>query len=106
MKPQILEILTRIPYWRITSYGHVAQLLDQHFGIKTSGRMVGKVLSSMTAEEQIRYPWRRVINKQGYLPTMKLGERGLRHKMLIEKEGIEIINDIVDMKIYGRKYER
>jgi hypothetical protein len=32
---------------------------------------------------------------------MKLGERGLRHKMLLEKEHIPVINDLVDMKEFG-----
>lgn len=101
MKAEIMEIMTWIPYGRVTTYGHVAELLDIHYGMKTSGRMVGKILSGMTPEEQIRYPWRRVINMQWYLPTMKLGERGLRHKILLEKEHIPVINDLVDMKEFG-----
>lgn len=64
MKNEILEITTRIPYGRICSYGYVAELLDTEFGIHTSGRMVGKVLSGMNTEEQLLYPWRRVLNKQ------------------------------------------
>ncbi len=103
MKTEILEILTWIPFGRVTSYGHVAELLDIHFGIKTSGWMVWKILSSMNAEEQLRYPWRRVINKEWYVSSMKLWERWLRHKILLEKEKISIINDVVDMKKFGRK---
>lgn len=103
MKAEIMEIMTHIPYGRVTTYWHVAELLDKQYGIKTSWRMVGKLLSGMSAEEQIRYPWRRVINKQWYLPTLKLGERGLRHKVLLEKEKIPVVNDLVDMKKFGRR---
>ncbi|MBP6910729.1 MGMT family protein [Patescibacteria group bacterium] len=45
MKAEIMEIMTWIPYGRVTTYGHVAELLDIHYGMKTSGRMVGKILS-------------------------------------------------------------
>lgn len=64
MKAEIMEILTIIPHGRVTTYGHVAEILDMDYSIKTSGWMVGKILSGMNAEEQIRYPWRRVINKE------------------------------------------
>ena len=64
MKNEILEITTWIPYGSICSYGYVAELLDTEFGIHTSGWMVGKVLSGMNSEEQLLFPWRRVLNKQ------------------------------------------
>lgn|GEM_PF-5814799 len=103
MKAEIMEIMMNIPYGRVTTYGHVAEILGMDYGIKTSGWMVGRVLGGMTPEEEIRYPWRRVINREGYLPTMKLGARGLRHKIRLEKEKIPLINDHVDMEEYGRR---
>lgn len=45
MKAEIMQIMTEIPYGRVTTYGHVAEILDVDYGIKTSGRMVGKILS-------------------------------------------------------------
>lgn len=100
MKQELLDIVSTIPYGKVTSYGKVAEQLDIQYDIKTSGYIVWRLLSWMTDEECFRYPWQRVINKQWYISTLKLGTKWLIHKQLLEKEGVEIINDTVDMKKY------
>ncbi len=100
MKEKMLEIVASIPFGRVTSYGMVAQQLDIAYDIKTSGYIVWRLLSSMPESEWMVYPWRRVINKQWYISTLKLGRKWLLQKQLLEKEKIEIVNDTVDMKEY------
>ena len=101
MKVELLEIISRIPYGKVTSYGKVAEQLDIHYNIKTSWYIIWRLLSWMSDEECFIYPWQRVINKQWYISTLKLGTKWLIHKQLLDKEWIEIINDTVDMKKYG-----
>lgn len=105
MKEKMLEVVARIPYGKVTSYGAVAIQLDIEFDIKTSGYIVWRLLSSMPESERMIYPWRRVINKQWYISTLKLGRKWLLQKQLLEKEKIEIVNDIVDMKKYGYNWK-
>ena len=98
MKEKMLEIVARIPFGKVTSYGLVAQQMDIEYDIKTSWYIVWRLLSSMPESERMVYPWRRVINKQWYVSTLKLGRKWLLQKQLLEKEKIEIVNDTVDMK--------
>ena len=102
MRTELFDIVSRIPYGKVTSYGVVAQRLDMYCDIKTSWYIVWRLLSTMTEAERMHWwcPWWRVINKQWYISTLKLGRKGLIQKQLLEKEKIEIINDTVDMKKY------
>jgi len=79
-------------------------MLDIRFWILTSGYIVGKILSWLKDEEWWFYPWQRVVNKQWYISAMKLGERWLIQKQLLEKEWIEVMNDLVDMKRYSYEF--
>jgi methylated-DNA-protein-cysteine methyltransferase related protein len=104
MKEEIYSLVQEIPKGRVTSYGLVAQQLDIRYDIKTSGWIVWRMLSTMSEGEWkagLGCPWQRVINRQWYISTMKLGTKWLIQKQLLEREGIEIINDTVDMKKYG-----
>lgn len=102
MKQELLELVRQIPYAHVTSFGRVAELLNIQYDIKTSGWMVWRMLSSMPKSERIACPWRRVVNRVGYISSMKLGQRWIVQKQLLEKEWIDVINDSVDMKKYGR----
>ncbi len=99
MKPELIELINNIPFARVCSYGTVAVQLELQYGIQTSGRMVGKVLSALTPHG-CDGPWRRVINKQWYISALKLGQRGIIQTDLLELEGIEVNNGFVDMSSY------
>lgn len=101
MKTELLELVREIPYARVTSYGMLAQILDIRYDIKTSGYIVGRLLSSMPQSERTTCPWRRVVNKVGYISSLKLGRKWLLQKQLLEKEWLLIINDSVDIVKYG-----
>jgi methylated-DNA-protein-cysteine methyltransferase related protein len=100
MKGEMLSIVADIPNGKVMAYGDVASQLDITYDIKTSGYIVWRMLSSMPESEWMKYPWWRVINKQWYISSLKLGRKWLLQKQLLEKEWIEVINDTVDMKKY------
>ncbi len=104
MKPQLLDLVREIPYARVASYGVLAEILDIRYDIKTSWRMVGRMLSSMPEAERQTCPWRRVVNRMGYISALKLGKKGIIQKQLLEREWIELINDSVDMAKYGWRW--
>lgn len=101
MKAELIELVREIPYARAASYGMLAQILDIRYEIKTSWRMVWKVLSSMPESEWQTCPWRRVVNKQWYIAALKLWKKWIVQKQLLEREWVPIMNDSVDMTKYG-----
>ena len=103
MKQELVWLIQHIPYGMVVSYGELALQLDKIYGIQTSGWMVGRLLSNMPASERKTwslFPWRRVINKQGIISTLKLGEKWLEQIKLLEKEGIVVKDTKVDMHVY------
>lgn len=85
---KVYEVVKKIPYGRVTSYGAIAEYL----GSKGSARMVGWAMNgSHVLPENI--PAHRVVNRNGMLT-------GKRHfggpdvmKELLESEGILVEND-------------
>ena len=88
----------------VSSYGELASQLDRQYGIHTSGRMVGRMLSSMSPAEWKWWVWtfprRRVINKQGVVSTLKLWEKWIEQIRLLQSEGIQVVDGQVNMKVY------
>lgn len=92
---RVYEIVRKIPYGKVTTYGHIATYL----GVKSSSRMVGYAMNSSHSISDI--PAHRVVNRKGMLtgkfhfPTPTLMEE------LLENEGIPIKNDkIINFKDY------
>lgn len=92
---RVYEIVRKIPYGKVTTYGHIAAYL----GVKNSSRMVGYAMNSSHSISDI--PAHRVVNRNGMLtgkfhfPTPTLMEE------LLVNEGIPIKNDkIINFKDY------
>ena len=62
----VLEIVTRIPPGRVTTYGAVAAMA----GRPRAARGVGWILNRLGPDTEI--PWWRVVNREGALSTYKL----------------------------------
>lgn len=73
----LCALLHLIPFGRVASYGEVARLLGLIHGIKTSGWMVGRVLSGLPREKWDSVPWRRVVAQNGQIVAHKIGEKGI-----------------------------
>jgi methylated-DNA-protein-cysteine methyltransferase-like protein len=95
LKTKICQVVNKIPAGKVTSYGVVGELVG------TSGWTVGIVLSGFSNEEMEQFAWQRVVAKSGFLSSTKLGFRGEIQRQLLEKEGVEVTENTVDMKTFG-----
>jgi methylated-DNA-protein-cysteine methyltransferase related protein len=94
LKPQIIELVNQIPQGKVVNYGAIGDLVG------VSGQIVGWMLSGMPESEWSQLPWWRVIAKTGEISSLKLGMKGNRQIQLLEEEGVEVQNGVVDMAKY------
>ncbi len=96
MKPlyqRIYTIVRRIPYGRVTTYGHIANMVG------TGPRQVGY---AMAAVRDMTIPWHRVINSQGKISIRSGGSPSSDQRMLLEGEGVVFDSTgKTDFKQYG-----
>lgn len=90
---QIYKIVRRIPYGKVTTYGHIAHLVG------TGPRQVGY---AMAAVSEVSIPWHRVINSQGKISVRSGGSPSIDQRILLEAEGIIFSkSDRIDFCKYG-----
>ncbi|SPL71272.1 MGMT family protein [Acinetobacter stercoris] len=90
---QILEVVIRIPYGKVASYGQIAKMA----GLPKHARLVGYVLKNL--DEGVDVPWHRVINSQGKISLNsrdELGENIQKNKLIAE--GILVVGDKINLK--------
>lgn len=93
-KNKVLEIVNKIPYGKVTTYGTVAALA----GIPRGGRLVGGILHFNIDDA----PWHRVINRHGFISTKCLDHPKGLQKTLLGQEGIEVDPDfMINLDKYG-----
>ncbi len=80
-RAKIYDIVKRIPYGRVATYGQVARLAD----IPRQARQVGYALSAL-ADNTI--PWHRVVNAKGEISARGNPEDAKLQRTLLEEEGI------------------
>lgn len=105
IKTQIIAIVNKIPAGKVMYFGQIGKLIanknhEESFAnsfVGVSGQVVGFVLSGMRQEEWKLLPWHRVVAKDGYISSLKLGAKGLIQKQLLLGEGVDIIEDHIDM---------
>lgn len=95
IKKQIFDLVAQIPEGKIVYYGQVANVVG------VTAQMVGWQLSGMKQKELELIPWYRVVAKDGFISSLKLGSKGLLQKQILLKEGYKLDGDTVDM-VYHR----
>ncbi|MBR6850871.1 MAG: methylated-DNA--[Lachnospiraceae bacterium] len=91
---RIYDAVKRIPYGRVATYGQVAAMA----GDRKMARAVGNALHRNPDPDNI--PCYRVVNAKGELAgAFAFGGAGVQAKLL-EAEGVEVIDDRVDLKKY------
>ena len=94
---RIYEAVKRIPKGQVATYGQVAEMA----GDKKMARAVGNALHKNPDPKNI--PCYRVVNSKGRLAgEFAFGGEGAQAKLL-EADGIEVVDGIVDLKKYGMK---
>ena len=97
---RIYDAVKRIPYGRVATYGQVAAMA----GDRKMARAVGNALHRNPDPDNI--PCYRVVNAKGELAgAFAFGGAGVQAKLL-EAEGVEVIDDRVDLKKYQMVDER
>ena len=86
---RVYEVVSLIPYGRVTSYGAVARFL----GSAGSARMVGYAMNASVGMDNV--PAHRVVNRKGLLTGKHhFGGSDLMEQLLLS-EGIEVQDDQV-----------
>jgi O-6-methylguanine DNA methyltransferase len=88
---QVYEVIEKIPIGNVTTYGDIAESL----GAMRSARLVGSALRAIGMSS---LPCHRVVNKYGELTGKHAFNPPTLMKELLLKEGIEFINERVDIK--------
>lgn len=88
LREQVYALVSQIPHGRLMTYGQIAALC----GSPRSAWEVGQIAHFGPTE----LPWHRVVNKQGGLARGWPGGVSIQRKLL-EEEGIEVVNDMVNI---------
>ena len=92
---KVIEITRSIPKGKVINYGQIAIMA----GSPRAAIQVGWVLHS-SGDDGIT-PWWRVINKDGYISTKCPEHNKNIQKKLLEKDGVEVDQNLrVDIKKY------
>jgi methylated-DNA-protein-cysteine methyltransferase related protein len=95
-KENVIQIVQKIPYGKVTTYGTVATLA----GLPRGARLIGGILYANYQEYNLA--WYRVINREGFISIKRLEHSKSLQKALLESEGIEVSSDfMVDLNKYG-----
>lgn len=95
-KNKVIQIVKKIPYGQVTTYGTVATLA----GLPRGGRLVGGILHANS--EKLNLSWQRIINRHGFISTKCLEHPKALQKVLLQKEGVEVSEGLmIDLKKYG-----
>lgn len=94
-KQALYELLRRIPYGKVVTYGTLAKML----GNKAWSRAVGNALHANPDGE--KYPCYKVVNCRGELSHAYAFGGIDEQKRRLLKEGVVIENGKVDLKLYG-----
>lgn len=95
-KDRVIQIVKKIPYGQVTTYGTVSTLA----GLPRGARLVGGILHYTS--EDLNLPWQRIINRHGFISTKCLEHPKALQKVLLEQEGIAVSNDfMIDLGKYG-----
>lgn len=95
---KIYEVVKQIPQGKVASYGQIAELAGNRRWV----RVVGYALRALKHSEN-DVPWHRVIKKEGRLAVRREDGGCNIQAKLLEKEGVEVVNDCVDMERFQWK---
>lgn len=90
---QAIKVIVSVPAGHVLTYGQVARLA----GSPRAARQVGWLLNSMS--DKYNMPWHRIINSKGQI-SLRDSQGAFVQKMLLESEGISVIDHKIDLKKY------
>ncbi len=97
----MITVVQAIPHGKVASYVQVAELVQARCTKRVTAQVVGWLLSGMPKSERSRLPWWRVVNKQGFISTLKLGDKWWEQEQLLRAEGVQVIKGCILMSVFG-----
>jgi methylated-DNA-protein-cysteine methyltransferase-like protein len=95
MYARFYEVIRRIPYGRVATYGQIASLA----GLPGYARQVGYALHAIP--DGLDLPWQRVINAKGMISLKPDGPYDQVQRQMLESEGIQFdAQDRISLKDY------
>jgi methylated-DNA-protein-cysteine methyltransferase related protein len=91
---RILNVVVKIPYGKVATYGQIAQLA----GLEGQSRLAGYALHHIPPGTNI--PWHRVINAKGMISLPKVEEGYHLQKKMLMKERIRFKGEKIDLSLY------
>lgn len=91
---QVVEIVRRIPFGRVTTYGIIAASAGNRCG----ARQVARILHSCS--EKYDLPWHRVVNRNGEVSLRSSMSHQFQRNLLIEEGVIFNAHDKIDFGRY------
>ncbi|PKM87891.1 cysteine methyltransferase [Candidatus Falkowbacteria bacterium HGW-Falkowbacteria-2] len=89
---RVYELTSKVPKGKVTTYGRLAALLD----LKKGAQAVGQALHCNPFAPTV--PCHRVVRSDGDIGGFAFGTDS--KKKLLKSEGVEIINNKIDLSIY------
>lgn len=86
----------RIPKGRVATYGQVALAL----GVPRGARAVGWALRALSATEERRVPWHRVVGAGGRI-SVREGPGPILQRQRLRREGVRFHGEVVDLEHHG-----
>ncbi|KAI6008866.1 MGMT family protein [Pisolithus orientalis] len=84
----VYHVVRRIPYQRVTTYGHIAKLI----GMPNYSRLVGQALKFLSRDVEPLVPWQRVISSAETISSRGPGTNGAQiQREALEAEGVEVV---------------
>lgn len=94
-KELVFSLVNKIPKGKIVSFGQIGNLIN------LNPRVVGFIMSGMNKSEMGEIPWHRVVNREGFISSSKLGDKGLLQEALLKSEGVKVKDfQIIQPKLY------
>ncbi|BFZ60749.1 Alkyltransferase-like protein 1 [Saitoella coloradoensis] len=86
-----------IPYARVTTYGHIAKLIDA----PRNSRQVGQALKYLPADQHDDVPWHRVVSSSGKISPRERMEGAREQASILREEGVEVVDVGIDERLEG-----
>ena len=99
LSSKVYEYLTLIPKGRVSTYKDIAEYL----GNPKLCRVVGNILH--VNPDPLNYPCFRIVNHEGRL-AKNFGDSLAVQRQRLIADGIEVIDDRVDLERYGWTYDK
>lgn len=87
-KERVIKAVNSIPYGKVASYGQIANFV----GSPRAARQVGWILNRLEGAGDV--PWWRIVNNQGRISIKGSKFNANDQKVLMEKEGIIVREDL------------